>query len=86
MPASTAGQNVNVIVLDDLTTGTDAEIGRLKNQLIDLTKEVGDLRNENQSLKAQLRGIKLVLSKVQLDELRGIEKASSWLRSLSKDL
>jgi Mg2+ and Co2+ transporter CorA len=80
------GQTGNVIVLHDLTNSPEAEIGRLKTRLIDLTRDIGELRNENQSLKAQLRDVKQVLSKVQIDELRGIEKASSWLRSLKKDL
>jgi regulator of replication initiation timing len=80
------GQTGNVIVLHDLTNSPEAEIGRLKTRLIDLIRDIGELRNENQSLKAQLRDVKLVLSKVQIDELRGIEKASSWLRSLKKDL
>jgi len=75
-----AGQNV--IVLQDLTTGTEAEVGRLKTQVSELAAEIGSLRHENQSLKAELREIKLVLSKVQLNELRGLEKANSWLRSL----
>jgi hypothetical protein len=47
-----------------------------------LTREIGSVRHENQGLKAELREIKLVLSKVQLDELRGFEKVNSWLRSL----
>lgn len=80
------GQTGNVIVLHDLTNSPEAEIGRLKTRLIDLIRDIGELRNENQSLKAQLRDVKLVLSKVQIDELRGIEKASSWLRSLKLDL
>ena len=62
--------------------GPEAEISRLKTRVIELTVETGNLRNENQSLKAELREIKLVLSKVQLDELRGFEKVNSWLRSL----
>ena len=85
-PDPATGQTGNVIALHDLTNSPEAEISRLKMRLIDSTREVGALRNENQSLKAQLRDVKLVLSKVQIDELRGIEKASSWLRSLKKDL
>lgn len=76
----------NVIMLHDLTTGPEADIGRLKTRLSELTVEIGTLRNENQSLKAELREIKLVLSKVQLEELRGFEKVNSWLRSLKLDL
>jgi hypothetical protein len=83
-PDSAAGQGV--IVLHDLTTGPEADIGRLKTRLSELTVEIGNLRNENQSLKAELREIKLVLSKVQLNELRGFEKVNSWLRSLKLDL
>lgn len=79
-PESAEGQGV--IVLHDLTTGPDAEISRLKNRVSELTREIGSLRNQNQGLTAELREIKLVLSKVQLDELRGFEKVNSWLRSL----
>ena len=83
-PDSSTGHSV--IVLHDLTPGPEAEISRLKTRVIELTVETGNLRNENQSLKAELREIKLVLSKVQLDELRGFEKVNSWLRSLKLDL
>ena len=83
-PDSARGHDV--IVLHDLTTGPDAENRRLKTRLSELTIELGTLRNENQSLKAELREIKLVLSKVQLNELRGFEKVNSWLRSLKLDL
>jgi regulator of replication initiation timing len=50
----------------------------------ELTAEIGSLRNENQRLKAELREIKLVLSKIQIDELRKFEKVNSWLRSFKK--
>ena len=83
-PDSAAGQSV--IVLHDLTTGPEADIRRLKTRLSELTVEIGALRNENQTLKGELREIKLVLSKVQLNELRGFEKVNSWLRSLKLDL
>ena len=81
---SAAGQGV--IALHDLTRGPEADVSRLKTRLGELTVEIGTLRNENQSLKAELREIKLVLSKVQLEELRGFEKVNSWLRSLKLDL
>ena len=82
-PDSAGGQVV--IALHDLTTGPEADAGRLKTRLSELTVENGTLRNENQRLKAELREIKLVLSKVQLNELRGFEKVNSWLRSLKLD-
>ncbi|HUR70591.1 MAG TPA: hypothetical protein VMZ02_01310 [Candidatus Limnocylindrales bacterium] len=72
------------IVLHDLTTGPEAEANRLKTRVSELTAENGNLRNENQSLRAELREIKLVLSKVQIDELRKFEKVNSWLRSFKK--
>ena len=83
-PVPAAGQNV--IVLHDLTSGPEAEVGRLKSRMVELNAEIGSLRNENQSLKAEMRELKLVLSKVQLSELRGLEKVNSWLRSLKRDL
>ena len=57
-PVSAAGQSV--IVLHDLTIGPETEISRLKTRVIELTVEIGNLRNENQSLKVELREIKLV--------------------------
>jgi hypothetical protein len=54
--------------------------------MAELNAEIGSLRNENQSLKAEMREMKLVLSKVQLSELRGLDKVNSWLRSLKRDL
>ena len=80
--AVTTGQAA--IVLHDLTTGPEAEAGRLRTRVSELTAENGNLRNENQSLRAELREIKLVLSKVQIDELRKFEKVNSWLRSFKK--
>lgn len=73
-----------VIVLHDLTTDPEEETSRLGTRVSELTAENGSLRNENQRLKAELREIKLVLSKVQIDELRKFEKVNSWLRSFKK--
>jgi len=73
-----------VIVLHDLTTGPEEETSRLGTRVSELTAEIGSLRNENQRLKAELREIKLVLSKIQIDELRKFEKVNSWLRSFKK--
>jgi chromosome segregation ATPase len=70
-----------VIELGDLTSGPEAEINRLKAQIVDLNKELSGLRGENQGLKAELREIKIQLSKVQLSEWRGLENVDSWLRS-----
>ena len=81
-PVPAAGQNV--IVLHDLTSGPEAEVGRLKSRMVAESGGIGSLRNENQSLKAEMREMKLVLSKVQLSELRGLDKVNSWLRSLKR--
>ena len=77
-----------VIALHDLRTGSDAEINRLEDREASLTAEIGNLRQENQklildnqNLRSELLEIKLVLSRVQIDELRGLEKVNSWLRS-----
>ena len=59
-PDPAAGQNV--IVLHDLTSGPEAEVGRLKSRMVELNAEIGSLRNENQSLKAEMREMKLVLT------------------------
>lgn len=81
-PDSAAGKAA--IVLYDLTTKPEEEAGRLATRVSELTAEIGNLRNENQLLKAELREIKLVLSKIQIDELRKFEKVNSWLRSFRK--
>ena len=77
-----------VIALHDLRTGPEAEIQRLGARVADLTEEIGGLRHENQklvldnqNLRSELLEIKLVLSRLQIDELRGLEKVNSWLRS-----
>ena len=82
-PADSAGGKA-VIVLHDLTTDPEEETSRLGTRVSELTAENGSLRNENQRLKAELREIKLVLSKVQIDELRKFEKLNSWLRPFKK--
>lgn len=79
---SVAGQTV--IVLQDHTAGPAEETSRLQTRVTELSAENGTLRNENQRLKAELREVKLVLSKVQIDELRRFEKVHSWLRSFKK--
>ena len=83
-PVPTAGQTV--IVLHDLTSGPEAEIGRLRTRVMELTDEIGSLRKENQGIKAEMREIKTVLSKLHLNELRGLDKVNSWLRALKRDL
>jgi len=82
-PADSAAGKA-AIVLHDLTTEPEEEASRLGTQVSELTAEIGSLRNENQRLKAELREIKLVLSKIQIDELRKFEKVNSWLRSFKK--
>ncbi len=76
-----------VIALHDLRMGPEAEIDRLKAQLATLTVDLDNLRSENQKLIAdkqtltsELLEMKLVMSKLQADELRGLEKGNSWLR------
>lgn len=78
-----------VIALHDLRTGPEAEVHRLEAKLIGLNEQISHLRDENhkltmtnQKLNSDLREIRLLLSKVQIDELRGFEKVNSWLRSL----
>jgi len=76
-----------VIALDDLRVGAEAEIERLKTQLASVTAEVDKLRAENQkltadkeTLTAELLERKLIMSRLQADELREHEKGNSWLR------
>jgi regulator of replication initiation timing len=73
-----------VIVLHDLTTELTAENNGVGTRVIELTEENDGLRKENHRLKAELREAKLVLSQVQIDELRRFEKVNSWLRSFKK--
>jgi len=82
-PADSAAGKA-AIVLHDLTTEPEVETSGLGTRVSELTAEIGSLRNENQRLKAELREIKLVLSKIQIDELRKFEKVNSWLRSFKK--
>ena len=76
-----------VIALDDRRMGPEAEIERLNAQLASLTADMNNLRAENQKLTAdkqiltaELLEMKLVMSKLQADELRDFEKGNSWLR------
>ena len=78
------GPGKAAIVLHDLTTASEVENTEAGTRVIELTAENDSLRNENQRLKAELREAKLVLSKVQIEELRKFEKVNSWLRSFKK--
>ena len=76
-----------VIALHDLRMGSEAEIDRLKAQMASLTADIDNLRTENQKLTtdkqiltSELLEMKLVMSKLQADELRGLEKGNFWLR------
>ncbi|MGZ8522443.1 MAG: hypothetical protein ACXWX7_20115 [Candidatus Binatia bacterium] len=76
-----------VIALDDRSTGPEAENHRLKAQLSSLTADLEKLRAENQKLTSDkqilntaLLEMKLLMSKLQADELRDLEKGNSWLR------
>lgn len=82
LPRADSATGQSVIVLHDLTSGPEAELSRLKSRLVELTAEIVSLRRENQKLNTEMREMKLVLSKVQLSELRGLEKINFWLRSL----
>lgn len=82
-----AATTLGVIELHDLRTGPDAEYRRLEGQIIGLGQEISQLRGENQKLMAanqkldaELRDVKMLLSKVQITELRRLEKVSTWLR------
>lgn len=75
------------IPLGDLRTGPEAVIQRLEFRLASLTEELGkkcdrndQLAAANRRLDAELREAKLLLSKVQMSELRVFEKSLSWLR------
>lgn len=77
------------IELDDRTVGPGAEINRLKSKLLTVSEEISQLRHENvkleseyQNLKAEFREFKLVLAKLEIKELRAVERVSSWMRSL----
>jgi hypothetical protein len=78
-----------VIELGDLTTGAEAEVNRVKSNVIALSAEISRIRSEHvglasdyQKLTGELRDIKLVLAKVHVKELRTIERRNSWMESL----
>jgi len=78
-----------VIELGDLTTGAEAEVNRVKSNMIALSAEISRIRSEHvglasdyQRLTGELRDIKLVLAKVHVKELRTIERRNSWMESL----
>ena len=75
------------IALDDRRMGPEAEIERLNAQLASLTADMDKLRVENQKLTADKQILtadllerKLIMSRLQADELREHEKGNSWLR------
>jgi len=78
-----------VIELGDLTTGAEAEVNRVKSNMIALSAEISRIRSEHvglasdyQKLTGELRDIKLVLAKVHVKQLRTIERRNSWMESL----
>jgi predicted nuclease with TOPRIM domain len=81
--------NRGIIELDDRTVGPEAEINRLKAKLLTVSEEISQLRHENaklesehRNLKAEFREFKLVLAKLEIKELRAVERVGSWMRSL----
>jgi chromosome segregation ATPase len=88
-----------VIHLDDLTTGAEAELGRLKATIATLRREIGDTKSENSRLAAncdklndQLREVRQALARLGIKELRELERSGgsggwrSLLQSLTGDL
>jgi hypothetical protein len=80
-----------VIELGDLTTGPEAEVGRLRSSMIAICTEMNQIRGEHaglasdyQKLTGELRDIKLVLAKVHAKELGAIERYNSWMQSLNR--
>jgi hypothetical protein len=80
-----------VIELHDLTTGPEAEINRLKSNMLTLLEEMNQIRRQHaglladhQKLTGELREIKLVLAKVHAKELSSIERQKAWREWLSK--
>jgi hypothetical protein len=78
-----------VIELGDLTTGAEAEVNRVKSNMLALSAGISRIRSEHvglasdyQKLTGELRDIKLVLAKVHVKELRTIERRNSWMESL----
>ena len=78
-----------IIELDDRTAGPEAEINRLKAKMITVREEIGQLRNENdklatdhEKLKLEFRELKLVLAKLEVKELRAVERVNSWMSSI----
>ncbi|MBM4296403.1 MAG: hypothetical protein FJ143_01540 [Deltaproteobacteria bacterium] len=80
-----------VIELGDLSTGPEAEVGRLRSSMITICSEMNQIRGEHaglasdyQKLTSELRDIKLVLAKVHAKELGAIERYNSWMQSLNR--
>ncbi len=85
--ADLATGNVSAIPLHDLSNDAAVEVRRLEARLASLTEELSQqhsryqqLAAANHRLDAELRDAKLLLSKVQMSELRIFEKSFSWLR------
>ena len=77
-----------IIELDDRSVGPEAEINRLKSKVITVMEEISQLRNQNlklamdhDKLKTEFRELKLVLAKLEVKELRAMERVNSWMRS-----
>lgn len=72
-----------VIELGDLTSGPEAELGRLKATLDQIRRENVRLTADNHKLTSELREAKLVLAKVHAKELQAIERRGSWMGSFN---
>lgn len=72
-----------VIELGDLTSGPEAELGRLKATLDQIRRENVRLTADNHKLTSELREAKLVLAKIHAKELQAIERRGSWMGSLN---
>jgi hypothetical protein len=77
--------NRTVIELGDLSSGTEAELDRLRSTVSTMSAAIDQIRNEHvrlasdcQKLTTELREIKLVLAKVHAKELRAVERRQSW--------
>lgn len=85
---SSTEPNRPIIELDDRTVGPEAEINRLKAKMITVMEEIRQLRNDNvklatdhDKLKSEFRELKLVLARLEVKELRAVERVNSWMRS-----